>query len=585
MSTWNLGDPEERFRPRIGRRRSNPDSVPPLGGGFRRLARKAARPARVAVHTPRESSRRCVIKSRYATLGKQGLAGMRRHLAYLERDGVERDGSPGRLYGADDGFDRDAFRAPLAGEERQFRFIVSPEDGDELDLKEFARRLMTQVEKDLGRRLIWAAVNHHNTDNPHVHIDVRGVDVDGDDVRIDSAYIKHQMRWRAQEIVTRELGPRTELEYSLAREAEIGAERFTMVDRFLSEHVQPDGTVTLKKLLARPGPEGRNCVARLQTLTDFKLAVEERPGVWRLTGGWKESLTRLGEQNDRIERLYPIVGEKAAEYQFLDPKLPVSKFGAVVVVKGLHDELSGQMFVAVQATHGQGYYIPLRPDDAESLHRGDTIRVGFKAEAWLKPADKAIAQVAKENGGVYAPVEHQRQLETKQATKSDADALSPANLVAGNIRRLERLVAYGLASQLPDGRWRVPSDLIAQLESRERTHSRSRLQIDKFPPAQREPAAPPITDLEKERVTIGEGAARRLGLTFVANPQRFRGQLVPAPAGPSGTEYVQVVDYRHRQLALVPKPKDAERLRGKVVTVARDPAGRLSIQISPEISR
>jgi type IV secretory pathway VirD2 relaxase len=148
---------------------------------------------------------------------------MRRHLAYLERDGVERGGSPGRLYGAEDGFDRDAFRAPLAGEQRQFRFIVSPEDGDELDLKEFARRLMAQVENDLGRRLIWAAVNHHNTDNPHVHIDVRGIDVDGDDVRIDSAYIKHQMRWRAQEIVTRELGPRTELEYSRVREAEIGS--------------------------------------------------------------------------------------------------------------------------------------------------------------------------------------------------------------------------------------------------------------------------------------------------------------------------------------------------------------------------
>jgi hypothetical protein len=302
-------------------------------------------------------------------------------------------------------------------------------------------------------------------------------------------------------------------------------------------------------------------------------------------GGWKESLVRLGEQNARIERLYPIVGEKAAEYQFVDPKLPLSNFGAVVVGKGLHDELSGQMFVAVRATHGQGYYIPLRREVAETLHRGDTIRVGSKAEGWLKPADQAIAQVAKENGGVYAPVEHQRELETKQATKADADALSPADLVAGNVRRLERLVAYGLASQLPDGRWRVPSDLIAQLESRERTHPHSRLQIDKFPPAQSEPAAPPITDLEKERVMIGERAAQRLGLSFVPTPQRFRGQLVPGPPGPSGREYVQVVDYRHRQLALVPKPKDAERLRGKLVTISRDPAGRLSIHISPEISR
>src|SRR6185312_1295370 len=411
MSTREPDEPEERFRPRIGRRRREPDRQPSPGGAFRRLARRAARPARVAIYTPHESSRRCVIKSRYVTLGRGGLAGMKRHLAYLERDGVERDGSPGRLYGADEGLDRDAFRAPLPGEQRQFRFIVSPEDGDELDLKEFARRLMTQVENDLGRRLIWAAVNHHNTANPHVHIDVRGVDVDGDEVRIDSDYIKQHMRWRAQEIVTRELGPRTDLEYSRAREADVGAERVTVLDRFLSEHIQPDGTVTLKRLLSRPGPEGRNCVARLQTLKNLELAVEERPGIWRVADGWKESLARLGQQNDRIERLYPIVGEKAAEYQVVDPKLPLSSFEAVVVGKGLHNELSGQMFVAARTADDRGYYIPLRPEVVESLQRGDRIRVGFTTEKWLKPADEIIARVARENGGVYDPAQHQRDLE------------------------------------------------------------------------------------------------------------------------------------------------------------------------------
>jgi hypothetical protein len=34
-------------------------------------------------------------------------------LAYLERDGVERDGSPGRLYGPHEEFNAEAFRAPL----------------------------------------------------------------------------------------------------------------------------------------------------------------------------------------------------------------------------------------------------------------------------------------------------------------------------------------------------------------------------------------------------------------------------------------------------------------------------------------
>jgi len=585
MSARDPDEPEELFRPHIGRRRREPDRLPSPGGAFRRLARRAARPARVAIYTPPESSRRCVIKSRYVTLGKGGLAGMKRHLAYLERDGVERDGSPGRLYGADEGFDRDAFRAPLTGEQRQFRFIVSPEDGDELDLKEFARRLMSQVENDLGRRLIWAAVNHHNTANPHVHIDVRGVDVDGHDVRIDSDYIKQHMRWRAQEIVTRELGPRTDLEYSRAREEDIRAERVTVLDRFLSEHIQPDGTVTLKRLLSRPGPEGRNCVARLQNLKTLKLAVEERPGIWRPADGWKESLARLGRENDRIERLYPIVGEQAADYQLVDPKLPLSTFEAVVVGKGLHDELSGQMFVAARTADDRGYYIPLRPEVVESLQRGDRIRVGFTTEKWLKPADEIIARVARENGGVYDPGQHRRDLENLPGRRPAEAAPSSADLVTGNVRRLERLAAYGLANPLPDGRWRVPSDLLAQLESRERTHPRQLLKIDKALRPQREPAAPAVSDLEKERVALGLAAAQRFGLAFVDNPHRFSGQLVPAPSGSSGTEYVQVIDYRHGQLALVPKPKDAELLRGKVVALSRDPAGRLSVRRSPEISR
>jgi type IV secretory pathway VirD2 relaxase len=46
---------------------------------------------------------------------------------------------------------------------------------------------MRQVEKDLAVRLRWGAVNHYNTDNPHVHIVVRGVDQAGHEVWIDPA--------------------------------------------------------------------------------------------------------------------------------------------------------------------------------------------------------------------------------------------------------------------------------------------------------------------------------------------------------------------------------------------------------------
>jgi hypothetical protein len=121
-------DDDGIIRPRMGRRnRPDRERVP----SFQiRLARTAPRrpgtetrgqrarnqPGRVAVRQPHALSRRCVIKSRYVpmTAGGRKLAG--RHLAYLERDGVERDGSPGRLYGPDEKFSADEFRERLAEE-------------------------------------------------------------------------------------------------------------------------------------------------------------------------------------------------------------------------------------------------------------------------------------------------------------------------------------------------------------------------------------------------------------------------------------------------------------------------------------
>lgn len=64
--------------------------------------------------------------------------------------------APGRLYGADESFRAEEFRTPLENEPRQFRIIVSPEDGADLGLKEFTRQFMRQVENDTGRRPIWA---------------------------------------------------------------------------------------------------------------------------------------------------------------------------------------------------------------------------------------------------------------------------------------------------------------------------------------------------------------------------------------------------------------------------------------------
>src|SRR3546814_10617527 len=71
--------------------------------------------------------------------------------------------------------DAKAFAERTQDDRHHFRFIVSPEDAPEMsDLKTFARELMGQMEKDLGTKLDWVGVDHWNTDNPHVHIILRG---------------------------------------------------------------------------------------------------------------------------------------------------------------------------------------------------------------------------------------------------------------------------------------------------------------------------------------------------------------------------------------------------------------------------
>ncbi len=133
-----------------------------------------------------------------------------RHVTYLERDGVTRDGGPTRFYSTfADEADAKAFVERGAKDRHQFRFIVSPEDGREFaDLKSFTRDLMAKMEQALAINLDWVAVDHFYTGHPHSHVLVPGMTEDGKTLNIAGDYIAHGIRARASEIMTRELGRR-----------------------------------------------------------------------------------------------------------------------------------------------------------------------------------------------------------------------------------------------------------------------------------------------------------------------------------------------------------------------------------------
>jgi type IV secretory pathway VirD2 relaxase len=124
------------------------------------------------------------------------------------------------------------------------------------------------MESDLGTRLDWVAIAHWNTDNPHVHLLVRGVADDGSDLVISRDYISHGLRSRATDLVSAELGPRCEHEIRFALAREVEAERWTRLDAAIRIAADDIGFIDLRS--DNPGERDqqvrRLAVGRLQKL-------------------------------------------------------------------------------------------------------------------------------------------------------------------------------------------------------------------------------------------------------------------------------------------------------------------------------
>jgi len=412
-----------------------------------------------------------------------GAKAARAHLAYIERDGVERDGSQGRLFDADGEVGRAKFGAAIEGEMRQFRFIIAPEDGDELDLRDYTRRLVERMEKDLGRGLRWAAVCHYNTDNPHVHLVVRGVDTRDRELRIDRSYLSESLRLRAQELATNELGPRSELDVRRQLDREISQERLTTIDRRLATLSTPDHLVRMSdiataadtKKLSRP-----HAVARLDVLERLHLAERISPTSWRLEAGWQDTLQRLGERGDIIKRMHGALRRTPVGYRIFDVTSPAPIEG-IIRHKGMHDEQTGAPFIIVETARREAHYVRVDPADADGLALGERVRVAATPAKWLTAPDHAIQRVATANRGIYSAALHLRELEARPLL-IEGRPVPPQSIVEVNMRRLKRLERHKVVTRVAEGQWQVPGNLVEILRDREGTHPVHRIQIERLDP-------------------------------------------------------------------------------------------------------
>ena len=315
-------------------------------------------------------SRGAVIKSRVVRQTSRS-APLATHLNYLRREGVTRDGEKAHLFGpGGDDADPKAFAERCQEDRHHFRFIVSPYDAmDMADLRSFTSDLAGQMEKDLGTQLDWVAVDHWNTEHPHVHLIVRGLRDDGQDLVISRDYIKEGMRDRARDLITQELGPRTDLDIRRSLERQVDTERWTQLDRQLVRDSRDGGVIDMAPdQSARPDEYHALKVGRLRKLETLGLAEQVGPGQWMIDGRAEATLRELGQRGDIIKRMHRALTDSgiergSASYVLAAESLDTPIIGRLVD-RGLDDELKGTAYAVVDGVDGRTHHIKLPDLDA-----------------------------------------------------------------------------------------------------------------------------------------------------------------------------------------------------------------------------
>ncbi len=439
------------------------------GAGVGRLLASRGGPAA-------SNGRRVIVKASIIKLAGKGVSAAAAHLRYLQRDGTTREGERGALYGRDaDTIDGKAFGERGASDRHQFRFIVSPEDGDQYDdLKPLTRRLMDRMEEDLGTRLDWVAVDHFNTGHPHTHIVVRGKDMSGADLVIARDYMTTGIRERAAELVDLDLGPRTDREIAQALRAEVEQERLTSIDRALLKRADTDRVVATH---GHDPFEQSLHVGRLAKLSRLGLAEPIGSGRFRLAPDLADTLRTLGERGDIIRTMQREFSRTAsvrapADQAIYDPTAPdarplVGRF----LARGLADEHADRHYLIVDGVDGRSHYVAIgKPalsfaegstETDASLPHGAIVRID-PVRPTVREVDRTIAAVAAANDGRYDVDAHLRHDPT--ATQAFGET---------HVRRLEAMRRLsGIVEREPSGRWIIAPDHLERVAA----HETARLQ-------------------------------------------------------------------------------------------------------------
>lgn len=180
---------------------------------------------------------------------------------------------------------------------RHYKWILSPEKNlDDEVLQEYTKAFVTRLEQTTGYKFVWQAAIHRDTDHPHVHLLINGVDMNGKRIKSFSKdVIQNYAREFSEEILTNMCGNRDSELKRKARENRIVAARWTEFDTTIKQMVHTKN-VDEKYLGYLNDPKSGEIKDRLIYLHSLGLADFEN-GKYYIKKNFEELLRTYGRYN------------------------------------------------------------------------------------------------------------------------------------------------------------------------------------------------------------------------------------------------------------------------------------------------
>jgi hypothetical protein len=213
---------------------------------------------------------------------------------------------------------------------------------------------------------------------------VRGIGSDRGSLRLSRDYVQHGIRSVAEDLCTRQLGYRTELDTLESDRREITEKRFTSIDRrFLRDasdvrlDLGPHYFSVVRNLVQADLSESarvraRHEAARLAVLERMGLAESTGSSVWRVRRDFSQVLRAMQRATDRQRTLTAhgaVMSDERLPIEVLDMVQMRSVEGRVLVHG--QDELTGRNYLMLEGIDAKVYFVNYTREMEEARSRGE----------------------------------------------------------------------------------------------------------------------------------------------------------------------------------------------------------------------